>query len=558
MSRKIFFLILLFAWTITMIGCGENVMEKRFQAFIKTHLKEVEPLMKELNLSYWEAAISGKKEDYDKYADLQLKLRKIYSNPEEFAELKEFKDSGRIKKPLLSRQLTLLYNSYLGNQIEPELLEKMVQKSTQVESKFNVFRGKMDGQEVTNNQILEILRKETDSVKRRKAWEASKQVGQEVTTDLIKLVKMRNQAAHKLGFDNYYIMSLTLAEQKEEELVQIFQQLKELTDQPFKELKTELDSILAQRYAITPKGMQPWHYHDPFFQEPPQVYEVNLDKYFEGKDILQLAHSFYAGIGLPVDDILQRSDLYEKPGKVPHAFCTDIDRKGDVRVLANIRDDEYWMGTMLHELGHGVYDKYLDFDLPFLLRGPAHTFTTEAIAMFFERLSCNANWLKQMVGLSESERQEIEASVRKSQRLGQLVFARWCQVMFHFERALYRNPDQDLNTLWWDLVEKYQLVQPPEGRDEPDWSAKIHFTMAPVYYHNYMLGELMASQLHHYIVKDILKDKEVSFTNHPEVGNYLKEKIFRPGGRYFWNDLLKHATGEPLNPKYFVEQFVKG
>ena len=29
--------------------------------------------------------------------------------------------------------------------------------------------------------------------------------------------------------------------------------------------------------------------------------------------------------------------------------------QGDVRVLANIVPNEYWMGTMLHELGHSVY-----------------------------------------------------------------------------------------------------------------------------------------------------------------------------------------------------------
>ena len=55
--------------------------------------------------------------------------------------------------------------------------------------------------------------------------------------------------------------------------------------------------------------------------------------------------------------MIARSDLYEKKGKSPHAFCTDIDREGDVRVLANIVPNEYWMGTMLHELGHAVYSQ---------------------------------------------------------------------------------------------------------------------------------------------------------------------------------------------------------
>ena len=35
-----------------------------------------------------------------------------------------------------------------------------------------------------------------------------------------------------------------------------------------------------------------------------------------------------------------------------------------------------------------------------------------------------------------------------------------------------------------------------EGRAAaPDWAAKIHIATNPVYYHNYMLGEMMASQL---------------------------------------------------------------
>jgi peptidyl-dipeptidase A len=71
--------------------------------------------------------------------------------------------------------------------------------------------------------------------------------------------------------------------------------------------------------------------------------------------------------------------------------------------------------------------------------------------------------------------------------------------MTRFERALYVDPEQDLNRLWWDLVERYQRVPRPDGRDEPDWASKIHIVSAPVYYHNYMLGELFASQLDHAI-----------------------------------------------------------
>ena len=60
--------------------------------------------------------------------------------------------------------------------------------------------------------------------------------------------------------------------------------------------------------------------------------------------------------------------------------------------------------------------------------------------------------------------------------------------MLRFEAALYKNPGQDLNRLWWDLVEKYQGITRPENRNAPDFASKIHVVSAPCYYHNYMMG----------------------------------------------------------------------
>ena len=97
--------------------------------------------------------------------------------------------------------------------------------------------------------------------------------------------------------------------------------------------------------------------------------------------------------------------------------------------------------------------------------------------------------------------------------------------------------------MWWRIVEKYQLVKRPQGRDRPDWAAKIHFTIAPCYYHNYMLGELLGSQLHNHLVH--------------KVGNFLRKNIFETAAVYHWSEMIERATGEPLTPKYFVQQFVR-
>src|SRR5213082_2020165 len=85
-----------------------------------------------------------------------------------------------------------------------------------------------------------------------------------------------------------------------------------------------------------------------------------------------------------------------------------------------------------------------------------------------------------------------------------LIFSRWCQVMLRFEKALYQDPERDLNALWWDLARTYQALHPPEGRDAPDYASKIHIVSAPAYYHNYMMGELFAAQVHHTIAREVL------------------------------------------------------
>jgi peptidyl-dipeptidase A len=209
---------------------------------------------------------------------------------------------------------------------------------------------------------------------------------------------------------------------------------------------------------------------------------------------------------------------------------------------------------MLHEFGHAVYDKNNDRNLPFLLRGPAHTLTTEAIAMLNGRMSKNPEWLVKIAGLASADAQRLSAAALKTLRSEMLIFLRWAITLVRFERELYRNPEQNLNGLWWEYVERIQHVTPPPDRNQAHWASKNHLATSPVYYQNYVLGELMASQLLQYIYRSVVKGE--SYVGNAAIGNYLVEKVFKPGSRYDWNTMLKHATGEDLNPAHFLQQFV--
>ena len=176
--------------------------------------------------------------------------------------------------------------------------------------------------------------------------------------------------------------------------------------------------------------------------------------------------------------------------------------------------------------------------------------------MLMGRLEADPDWLAVYPAVPEAKTQSLAGQLWQQWRGQLLITARWVPMMSHFERALYQEPDQDLNRLWWDLEEHFQMVPRPEGRDAPDWAAKIHLSTAPVYYHNYLLGELVASQVHHHIESRVLGENgsgSRSFVTDPSVGDYLVQKIFRPGATRHWQDALEVATGERLRSQYFVD-----
>jgi peptidyl-dipeptidase A len=557
-------------WTVQawwgLIGCvgifwasfvrGDS-MDDQARKFIAEHEAQVRPLEIEVARAWWQANISGKDADFEAKEAAQNRLDSALANPQRFAQLKQLHEAS-LSDPLLRRQIHVLYLMYLEKQVDPNLLKRITAKANAIEKAFNVYRANVNGQLLTDSQVRRVLVESKDSAYRQAVWQASKGVGQVVAEDLAELVRLRNEAARQLGFPNYHTLQLVLTEHDPDQVIALFDALDRMTRQPFQEMKAEIDRQLAETYGISVEQLRPWHYHDPFFQEAPKLGATNFDPIFAQVNILDVCRRFYAGIGLPIDDVLERSDLYEKPGKSPHAFCIDIDRQGDVRVLANIVPTEYWMTTMLHELGHAVYSsKFIPESVPYVLRTESHILTTEGVAMMFERFASSARWLQAM-GIPVPDPAAFDTAARKARRQKLLIFSRWCQVMLRFEKSMYENPAQDLNKLWWDLVEEYQGVRRPDDRNAPDYASKIHIVSAPCYYHNYMLGELFACQLHQAIARQVLQAADpvtAIYYDDPRVGQFMREKVFAPGRTLSWNELTRLATGEPLGAEAFAREF---
>jgi peptidyl-dipeptidase A len=529
--------------------------------FVRDYEKQVRPLETAGNEAWWQANTTGKEEAFARKEAAQNKLDETLSDRKAFARVKALHEKRKeINDPTTARAIDVLYLTYLEKQVDADLLKKMVAKANAVEKTFNKFRARIGAEVLTDNGMRDVLKQSNDSVRLRAVWEAGKAVGKEVEADLKELVKLRNRAAVQLGFKNFHALQLYLNEQDGKKLLALFDELDALTSKPFQAAKADMDARLAKRYKLTADELMPWHYHDPFFQDTPKVFDADVDAPFRKADILKMCREFYAGVGLPIDRVIARSDLYEKKGKSQHAFCTDINREGDVRVLGNIVGNQQWASTMLHEFGHSVYStntNNIPAALPYVLRAESHILTTEGVAMMFERLASRASFLKKM-GVAVKDPAAFDRDAAKSLRYRLLIFSRWCQVMLRFEKGMYEDPNQDLGKLWWDLVEKYQMLRRPPGRSAPDYASKIHIVVAPVYYHNYMMGELFASQVHHAIAREVYKGAApdgVIYAGNKAVGDFMRKRVFAPGKTLAWDDLTRFATGSGLDARAFAADF---
>jgi len=503
---------------------------------VTAHAEELlAPLERELHLTWWDVQVEATDENAARRAAAELAWSEALADGELFAAV----EAKRATAP--TRSLELLRNTMLPHQVPADLRARIVELEASVDVRFSRHRGVVGDVEVDDTGIKKILRRSDDVGERREAWEASKTVGAVVADDVRELARLRNEAARSLGHRDWFALSLAKDEMDEQKLQTTLAETDRATAEPFFRWKASLDARLATRFGCAISDLRPWHYADPFFQETPPDGAVDLDGYFDGPDVVALARRTMDGVGLDVDGIIARSDLYPRTGKNQHAFCVSMDRLDDVRVLANLVPTHDSAETMLHELGHGVYDRGFQDELSWLER-TSHLVTTEASALFFGALAGSSRWLELVLGVDADELGALRSRLREARAAELALFTRWVLVMNGFERGLYADPDGDLDGLWWELVSRYQGVTPPDGRTAPDWAAKIHIAVAPVYYHTYLYGSIVALQL-----KDALDATVGPIVDQPAVGDFLRMRLFGPGQSVRWDELVERATGVQLS-----------
>lgn len=289
-------------------------------------------------------------------------------------------------------------------QTAAELVNRRIELQTsQVERLFGyIFR--IDGAEVSANDIDRLLRESTDLNERLAVWEASKEVGPELSDGMEELRDVRNGVVRALGYDDFFAYQVADYGVETEEMMARMDRLLDELQPLYRELHTWTRYELAERYGVPVPDLLPAHWLPNRWAQDwsplVAVDGVDLDAALADRRpewVVEQSERFYTSLGfdrLP-SSFYELSSLYPLPEGAPyakntHASAWHLDRGEDVRSLMSVEPNTEWYSSSHHELGHVYY--YLEYSTPAvppLLRRGADRGYHEAIGSLRDSHRCS-------------------------------------------------------------------------------------------------------------------------------------------------------------------------
>jgi carboxypeptidase Taq len=353
------------------------------------------------------------------------------------------------------------------------------------------------------------------------------------------LVGLKRQEAEMLGYEkhpynalmNDYDKGLTVG----------------ITDRIFEELKPELITLLDK------------------INDQPQVDDHFLYQYADkdaqwkfGMELLQrIGFDFEAG----------RQDISL------HPFTTNFN-SNDVRVTTRIDENDLSNMTWscLHEGGHALYEQGLPAEQYGLPLGEYCSLSIhesqsrlwencvgrslafwqhnlKLIQAFFPVLLDNISPGQFYKGINK-----VAPSLIRTEA-DELTYHFHVMIRYEIEKLLIEGSieTKDIPAYWNDHYQKYLGVTVRD--DKTGCLQDIHWSHGSFgYFPTYSLGSMYAAQLYAAIEREMgsLKD-EIAAGNNMPVSDWLRKNIYPYGRFYSSEELCKKATGETLQPKYFID-----
>lgn len=212
--------------------------------------------------------------------------------------------------------------------------------------------------------------------------------------------------------------------------------------------------------------------------------------------VLDAFGEFSAEVRRRAEEFFERNwiDAEPRKGKTGGAFCASITPDTHPAILMTYLNKMDDVGTLAHELGHGVHASLARAQTPFNFHSTlplAELASTFGEMLVFEKLVSNAD-LKDKLALYAEKIEGIFATVFRQAAMFQ--FEQECHKLRREEGEL---PPEKIGEVWQARLQEMFGDSVELGDQHRSWWSYVgHFVFAPFYVYAYSFGELLVLSLY--------------------------------------------------------------
>ena len=398
------------------------------------------------------------------------------------------------------KELEDKYGKFLFDQAECSLktfneeVIPQLQEENKLSSKYDklIASAKIpfDGEERTLSQMVPYTQSKDRNVRK----DAAKKVAEFFSAhkndfdDIYdKLVKVRTEIAHKLGFKNYVELAYARLRRLDYNAQDVAGYRKQVLENSVP-LHSELRERQAKRLGIDKLK---------FYDEPIKFNSGNADPHGDPEWILHHGKTMYRELSKETDEFFtfmtenNLLDLLSKKGKNSGGYCTYIPDYKSPFIFANFNGTAHDVDVLTHEAGHAfqVYESR-GYEVPEYLWPSYEACEIHSMSMEF------LTW--PWMGLYFENDEDKYKFIHLSEAL---LFIPYGVTVDEFQHWVYENPEatpEERRNKWLETEKKYLPTRDYGEIDELKegifWFRQGHIFGTPFYYIDYTLAQVCAFQ----------------------------------------------------------------
>ena len=398
------------------------------------------------------------------------------------------------------KELEDKYGKFLFDQAECSLktfneeVIPQLQEENKLSSKYDklIASAKIpfDGEERTLSQMAPYTQSKDRNIRKDAAkkvaefFSANKHEFDEIYD---KLVKVRTEIAHKLGFKNYVELAYARLRRLDYNAQDVAGYRKQVLEN-IVPLHSELRERQAKRLGIDKLK---------FYDEPIKFNSGNADPHGDPEWILNHGKTMYRELSKETDEFFtfmtenNLLDLLSKKGKNSGGYCTYIPDYKSPFIFANFNGTAHDVDVLTHEAGHAfqVYESR-GYEVPEYLWPSYEACEIHSMSMEF------LTW--PWMGLYFENDEDKYKFIHLSEAL---LFIPYGVTVDEFQHWVYENPEatpEERRNKWLETERKYLPTRDYGEIDELKegifWFRQGHIFGTPFYYIDYTLAQVCAFQ----------------------------------------------------------------